>query len=80
MMWNYVNYDLFCGQNDQEIGPLRPIFNTSLKIAQIDMYTKTGVELVGNVFKNYQRLEFLVILGPKVAQKLDLWGPYSPHI
>ena len=29
-------------QNDPEIGPLRPIFNTPLKVAQIGMLTKTG--------------------------------------
>ena len=28
-------------QNDPEIGPLGPIFNTPLKVAQIVMYTKT---------------------------------------
>ena len=31
-------------QNDLEIGPLRPIFNTSPKVAQIDMYTKIDAE------------------------------------
>ena len=31
----------FGAQSDPEIGPLRPIFNTPLKVAQIDMYTKT---------------------------------------
>ena len=29
----------FGAQNEPEIGPLRPIFNTPLKVAQIDMYT-----------------------------------------
>ena len=34
-------------QNDPEIGPLGPIFNTLLKVAQIDMYTKTDAQPVG---------------------------------
>ena len=47
MMWNHLklfdkmtvdlNYDLF-GENDPEIGPLGPIFNTPLKLVQVDMY------------------------------------------
>ena len=36
-------------------------------------------ETSGNFLENYQRQEFWPILGPKVAQKSDLWGPYSPH-
>ena len=34
-------------QNDPEIGPLGPVFNTPLKVAQTDMYTKTDVKPVG---------------------------------
>ena len=30
--------------------------------------------------KNDQRPGFLLILGPKVAQQLDLWGQYIPPI
>ena len=33
-------------QNDPEIGPLGTIFNTPLKVAQIDMYTKTDAQPV----------------------------------
>ena len=39
-----LNYDLFGAQNDPEIGPLRPVFNIPLKVAQIDMYTKTDAK------------------------------------
>ena len=70
----------FGAQNDPESGPLKPIFNTPLKVAHIDMYTKTDVKPVDNFLENDQRLEFLLILGPKVAQQLGLWGPNSPHI
>ena len=67
-------------QNDPEIGPLGSIFNTLLKVSQIDMYTKTDAQPVGNIWENDQRPEFWLIWGPKVAPKLGLWGPYSPHI
>ena len=70
----------FGAQYDFEIGPLRPIFNTPLKVAQIDIYTKTHEKPVENCWENDHIPEFLLILGPKVARKLDLWGPYSPHI
>ena len=41
-----LNHVLFWGPNDTEIGPLRPLFNTPLKVAQIDMQTKTGAKQV----------------------------------
>ena len=88
MMWNHWKiFDkmtwimIYLGaQNDPEIGPLGPIFSTPLKVAQIDMYTKTDAKPVGNFLENNQRPEFWLIWGPKVAQKLGLWGPHSPHI
>ena len=55
-------------QNDPETGPLGPIFNTPLKGAQIDMYTKTDAQPVGNVLENYQRPEFWLIWWPNVAK------------
>ena len=36
----------FRGPKLSEIGPLRPIFNTPLKVAQIDMQSKTDVNPV----------------------------------
>ena len=66
--------------NDREIGPLRPIFNISLKVAPIDVYPKTDAKSVENVWENDHRPEFLLIWGPEVARKLGLSGPYSPHI
>ena len=88
MMWNlWKMFDkmtwimiYFGAQNDSEIGPLGPIFNTPLKVAQIDMYTKTDAQPVGNFLENHRRPEFWLIWGHKVAQQLGLWGPYSPHI
>ena len=59
-------------QNGPEIGPLRPIFNTPLKVAQIDMYTKTDAKPVEIFLENDRRPEYLLILGPKVAHKLGL--------
>ena len=35
--WKDLKYDLFWGPNGPEIRPLGPIFNTLLKVAQIDM-------------------------------------------
>ena len=67
-------------QNDPEIGPLGPIFNMLLKVDQIDMNTNTGAKPVEKFWENDKRPEFLLILGPKVAPKLSLCGPYSPHI
>ena len=41
------DWRLYVGaQNDPKIGPLEPIFNTSLKIAPIDMHTKTDAKPV----------------------------------
>ena len=51
----------------RKIRPLRPIFNIPLKVAQIDMYTKTDAKPVENFCENDQRPEFLLILEPKVA-------------
>ena len=70
----------FGAPNDPEIGPLRLKFNTPLEAAQIDMETKTRAKLIENFWENEQRPEFLLVWGPHVAPKLDLWGPYSPHI
>ena len=77
MTWSMIYLG---AQNDPEIGPLGLIFNTPLKVAQIDMYTKTDAQPVGNFLENNKRPEFWLIWGPKVAQKLGLWGPHSPHI
>ena len=76
MMWNHWKmFDkitwimIYLGaQNDPEIGPLGPIFNTLLKLAQIDMYTKTDAQPVGNIWENDQRPEFWLIWGPKWPQ------------
>ena len=72
---------VFGVQNDPKIGPLslRPIFNTPLKVSQIDMLTKTDAKPVENFWENDQRQEFLLPLGPLMAPKLGLWGPNSTH-
>ena len=74
MMWNHWKmFDkmtwimIYLGaQNDPEIEPLGPIFNTPLKhvkVAVIDMYTKTDAQPVGNFWENDQRPEFWLIWG-----------------
>ena len=42
----------FVAQNDLEIGSLRPIFNTPIKVAQIDVYTKTDAKQVENFWES----------------------------
>ena len=58
----------FWDQNNLKIEPVRSIFN------------KTDAKPEETFWENVQRPEFVLILGPKVALKLDVWGPYSPHI
>ena len=65
--------------NDTETGPLRPIFNKPLKVAQIDMQTMTDVKPVETFWENDQRLEFYPFVGAK-CPKLGLWGPYPQHV
>ena len=65
MVWNQwktfekmtedLNYDF--------IWPLRLIFNTPLKVAQIDMHTKTDGKQVENFWENDQRPECFTYLG-----------------
>ena len=50
-------------QYDLEIGPLGPIFNTPLKLARIDMYTKTDAKLVEIFLENDQKTGILTYLG-----------------
>ena len=47
----------FGAQNDPQIGHLRPIFNTPLKVAQIDLYTKTDAKPLETFWENDQRPE-----------------------
>ena len=65
----------FGAQNDPEIGPETDIQRTSKSSSNWHANPQTKTDA-----KPVERLEFLLILGPKVAQKLDLWSPYSPHI
>ena len=53
-----MNYDLFWAQNDTKIGPPMPIFNTPLKVAQIDMNTKTDSKPVENFEKMTKDRDF----------------------
>ena len=53
-MFDKMTWIIYLGaQNDPEIGPhLGPIFNTPLKVVQIDIYTKTDAQPVGNFWEN----------------------------
>ena len=67
-------------QNDPEIGPLRLILNIPLKVAQIDMLTKTDAKPVESFEKMTKDRNFHLFWCPKWPKKLDRWGSYSPHI
>ena len=70
------NYDLWPGN----LG-LGVQYSTHLwKKFKLTGSKKTDVKPVENIWENHHRPEFLLVLGPKVAQKLGLWGPYAPHI
>ena len=56
----------FGAQNDPKIVPLRPIFNTPLKVAQIDMYTTTDIRNQGKRFEKMAKDQnFNIFWGPK---------------
>ena len=67
----------FEAQNGPDIGPVRPMFNTTLKVAQIDMYTKTHAKPVENFWKKRKIKmtkdgNFYLFGGPKWSKKLGL--------
>ena len=57
-------------QNEAEIGPLGPIFNTLLNVVQIEMYPKTDAQPVDKFWENCQRSEFSLILGAQSLPKI----------
>ena len=73
----------FRAPNDPGIEPLRPIFNTPPKVAQIDMYTKTDAKPVENFWESNKRKPscwlILALLGPKRDRKFGLQGPFFTH-
>ena len=80
-------FTYFGTQSGPKIGPLRPIFSTHLrlKVFAMSMWSDTDVKMkpVKTFWESDQTLEFLLTLGPKMAQKLGLWhvwGPYCTHI
>ena len=68
----------FGAQSGTKIGPLRPTFSTHIKVLALSMWSNTDVKSVKTFWENYQRPDFLLILG-KMVPKLGLWGPYSTH-
>ena len=69
------NYDRFWGPKWPEIGSLRPIFNTPIKVAQIKMYTKTDTKPMGICLENSQRLEYLLIYGAQSGLQIEPLRP-----
>ena len=75
MMWNHwkifdkmtedLNYDLFGGPKWPGNWASGPIFDTPLKLTQIDMCTQTDAKPVELFWENDQRREFWLIRGPK---------------
>ena len=63
-------------QSGPKIGPLRPIFSTHLKVIGMSMWSNTVVKPVKTFWESDQTPEIFLTLGPKMAQKLGLWGPY----
>ena len=67
-------------QSGPKIGPLRSIFSTHLKVLAMSMWSNTVVKPVKTFWESDQTPEIFLTLGPKMAQKLDLWGPYFTHL
>ena len=58
----------FWAQNDPGIGPLTPILNTPLVVAEMHMYTKTDAKC-GNIFKKLTNTENFYYFGTQSGQK-----------
>ena len=70
----------FGAQNGPKIGPLRPIFPTSLNILAKGVWSHADVKIVKPFWECDQRGEFGLVLGPITAQKCWLWSPYCIHL
>ena len=73
-------FTYFVAQNSPQIGPLRPIFHTPLKVLAMSMWSNTTVKPMKTFWDHDQSPEFWLILESKMAQKLDLWGPNYTHL
>ena len=73
-------FTYFGAQSGPKIGPLRPVFSTYLKVFAMSMWGNTDVKTVKTFWKSDHTPEFWLTLGPKMAQKLGLWGPYCINI
>ena len=69
-------FTYFGAQSSPEIGPLRPIFSTHLKVLAMSMWSITGVKPVKTFWEIGQIPAFWLTLGPKIAQNLGFQGPY----
>ena len=61
------------------IGPLRPVLSTHLKVLAMSTWSNTDVKPVKPFWENDQKPEFWIILRPEMAPILDLWGPCSTY-
>ena len=71
---NTRNLTYFGDQNGPEIGPLRPIFYTSLKVAPMSIKSKADVNPEQTFKQNIRNLNFDSFGGPKWPKYLGLWG------
>ena len=69
-MTENLNYDLFGTENDPEIGLLRLVINTTLQVAQIDIYTMTDAKPVDNAFKKMTKDRNLTHVGAQSGPKI----------
>ena len=69
---------IFWPKVDQKLWPLRSMFSTHLRVLAMSMWSNTDVKPVKIFWENGQRLEFLPIVGPKMAPN---WasGAHIPH-
>ena len=72
-------FSYFVTQRGPKFGRMRPIFSTHIKVLAISTWSNTDVKPMKTFWENEQRPEFWLILGPKMALKLDLYGIYSTH-
>ena len=70
-----IFFTYFGVQSGPKIGPLRPIVSTHLKVLAMSIWSKTDVKPVKKFWESDQTTQFLLTLGPKMVQKLGLWGP-----
>ena len=73
------NFDPFGAQSFPKIGESEADIHHTYILA-MSMWSNTDMKPVNNFREYDQRKELLFILGPKMATKLGLQGPYYTHL